>query len=76
LRLQDFENQLLFAHARGVLYAHLFSDGVKVDDALVFEFHQVERDAAWFALLLFPPLLAGVPLMWVVGLLAALLRRL
>src|SRR5665213_1279394 len=60
LGLKDLEDQFLLAESRSVLDAHLLGDRVQIDNALVFEFDQIERDAAGFALLLLAAKLSRV----------------
>ena len=68
LRLQNFENELLFPQAGGVQHAHFLRHLVQVLDAHVLQLDQIEsRGCTWFTLLLLATLLTGMPLgtlMW------------
>ena len=46
------KNQFLLAKTGGVEHAHVFRDGVEIEDALVFEFNEVKRWPGLFTLLL------------------------
>ena len=50
LRLQDLENQLLFAQSGGAGDVQILGDLVEVLDAHVLELHQIERAVLWIGL--------------------------